>query len=118
MPDADPAAYSSRALLPIPGSPRSTSTPLCPARAPLRRPSSFLRASCRPCSTEPMWRPDGTMTLRDLTWLRLAAARPCSPCAARCYDLDFSLHSPVGAGFDADERALGCSPCARRGEVG
>src|SRR5215470_5664657 len=45
------------AVLPTPGSPRSTSTPLCPARAPSSRPPSAARSVRRSSSiTCPTWR--------------------------------------------------------------
>jgi hypothetical protein len=55
-PAANPTASSSKAVLPTPGSPRSTSTPLCPARAPSSRPASAARSPRRSSSiTRPPW---------------------------------------------------------------
>src|SRR5262245_25688687 len=48
QPDARPAQYPSNAVLPIPASPRSTSTPLLPPRTCSSRPSSAAHSCARP----------------------------------------------------------------------
>jgi hypothetical protein len=52
------------AVLPIPGSPRSTSTPLRPSRAPVRSASIRARSASRPSSMPPIVRARGAAARR------------------------------------------------------